>query len=307
MALTYSQISAVTRNKFVPKLVDNIFDSDPLLQRAKDRGWYTRIDGGETILQPLLYASTTASGSYNPTDVLNTTDNDQMTAASYAWRFYYANITIARADELKNMGDSRVLNFVKQKTMAAEMSLKDKLQDGLYSDGTTASDIGGLRLIVDSANTVGGISQSSYSWWQSQEDSSTTTLTLSAWQTQFNTLTIDGNTPTVGMCTRSIYNSYYALLQPQQRFMDAKTAKAGFQSLMFNGVPVISGSKVPANHHFWLNENFLHLYYHPDEDFRFEDFQKPVNQNIKLGKIYWAGNLGSSNNRMHGKFTALAS
>ena len=183
MALTYDQITAVTKRKYLPKLVDNIFDSDILLKRAKEKGWYTSVDGGTSIFQPLMYAQTTAAGSYAATDTLDTTDSDQFTAAEYAWKFYYANITISGADEHKNMGDSQVLDFVKNKVMAAEMTLKDKVGDGIYSAGTAANDIGGLRLIVDSANTVGGISQSTYSWWQSQEDSSTTTLGMAALQT----------------------------------------------------------------------------------------------------------------------------
>ena len=304
MALTYDQISAVTHNKFIPKLVDNIFDSDPLLKRAKDKGWYTSVDGGLDINQPLLYAANTAGGSYNPTDTLDTSDNDQMTAATYPWKYYYANITITRADELKNSGDSQILNFVKQKTMAAELTMKDNLQTGLYSDGSTASDIAGLEQVVSASNTVGGIAQGTYSWWQSQVDTSST-LTLAILQSMYNTLTIDGSSPSVIMATRANYNRYYALLQPQQRFMDADTAKGGFQSLMFNGAPFISGSKVTANGIYMLNEQFINFYYHPKEDFRFEEFIKPTNQNVKTAKIYWAGNFGTSNARQLGIFNSL--
>ena len=304
MALTYDQISAVTHNKFIPKLVDNIFDSDPLLKRAKDKGWYTSVDGGLDINQPLLYAANTAGGSYNPTDTLDTSDNDQMTAATYPWKYYYANITITRADELKNSGDSQILNFVKQKTMAAELTMKDNLQTGLYSDGSTASDIAGLEQVVSASNTVGGIAQGTYSWWQSQVDTSST-LTLAILQSMYNTLTIDGSSPSVIMATRANYNRYYALLQPQQRFMDAETAKGGFQSLMFNGAPFISGSKVTANGIYMLNEQFINFYYHPKEDFRFEEFIKPTNQNVKTAKIYWAGNFGTSNARQLGIFNSL--
>lgn len=306
MALTYDQITAVTQRKYIPKLVDNIFDSDPLLKRSKEKGWYTSISGGTSIFQPLMYAQTTAAGSYSPTATLDTTDNDQFTSAEYAWKFYYANITITGADEMKNMGDSQVLDFVKNKVMAAEMTLKDKIGDGIYSAGTSATDIGGLRLVVDNANTVGGIDQSAYSWWQSQEDGTTTTLTMSALQTQYNSLCINGKTPSVIVATRANYNRFYALLQPQQRFVDTETAKAGFTSLMYNGTPFIVGAKVPASHLFMLNEEFLNLYYHPDRDFVFDPFLRVVNQDIKSGKVFWMGNLGSSNNRMHGKFTALA-
>ncbi len=306
MGLTYDQINAVTKRKYMPKLVDNIFDSDILLKRSKEKGWYTSVDGGTVIVQPLLYAQTTAAGSYAPSANLDTTDNDQFTAASYDWKFYYANMTILGADEMKNMGDSQVLDFVKQKVMAAEMTLKDKVGDGIYSAGTTASDIGGLRLIVDNANTVGGIDQGAYSWWQSQEDAATTTLAMSALQTMYNALSINGKSPSIITATRANYNRFYALLQPQQRFVDSETAKAGFQNLMFNGTPFVVSAKCPASHIFMLNEEFLNLNYHPQRDFAFDPFIKSTTQDLKSGKIFWMGNLGSSNNRMHGKLTAVA-
>lgn len=305
MALTYDQISSITQKYYVPKLIDNIFDSDPLLQRAKSEGWYTSVAGGTSIMQPLMYATLTAAGSYAPTATLDTTDSDSFTSAEYQWRFYYANITIARSDELKNSGDAQVLDFVKNKTMAAEMTLKDTMGTDLYNVGTAANQLNGLRLIVGTANTVGGISQTTYSWWAANADTTTSTLSMSALQTQYNNTNINGKTVTVLTATRANYNRYYALLAPQQRFVDSKTAAGGFSSLMFNGVPMIVSPKCPANHIFFLNEEFLNLYYHPEENFRFEPFVKPVNQNVKSGKIYWAGNIGSSNNRMHSKLSAL--
>ena len=305
MALTYDQISAITEKKFLPKLYDNVFDSDPLLQRGKKK-FYEKVDGGTSLIVPLNYAQTTASDWYSGADTLSTTDNEQITGAEYQWKQIYANITISRRDELINSGDSQIVNFVKSKTQIAEKTLIDKLGDGLYSDGTTAKSIVGLRSIVDTNNTVGGIAQGTYSWWQSQENGSDTTLTMATLQTMYNSLCINNEHPTVIMATRANYNRYYALLQPQQRFMDSETAKGGFQSLMFNGTPFIAGSKVPTSHIFMLNEAYLILAVHKDEDMRFEPFQKPVNQNVKTAKIYWFGAFGSSNNRMHGKFTAVA-
>lgn len=306
MALTYAQLEAVTQKKYIPKLIDSIFDSDPLLKRAKEKGWYTPIDGGTSIMQPLLYAQTVAAGSYSPTALLDTTDNDSFTSAEYTWRFYFANITVSGADRHKNMGDAQVLDFVKNKVMAAEMTLKDKIGDGIYSSGSSSTDIGGLRLIVDSANTVGGIDQSVYSWWQSTEDSSTTTLGLSALQTNYNAVSINGKHPTVIVATRANFNRLWGLLQPQQRFVDENSAKAGFQSLMFNGTPFISSSKCPASHIFMLNEEFLHLYYHPKRDFKLESFLPTGTQDVQTAKIFWMGAMGSSNNRMHAKMSAVA-
>jgi hypothetical protein len=200
-----------------------------------------------------------------------------------------------------------VIDLVKAKTKIAEDTLTDYLGDGLYSAGTNAKSILGTRaLLVGSGSTVGGISTTDNSWWRAQVDSSTTTLGLPAMQTMYNRATINNKSPTVGMATRTIFNAYWALLQPQQRFTDSDTAKGGFQNLMFNGMPIISGAKVSSSQPLlFLNEETLALKVHKDEDMRFEPFQKPVNQNVKTAKIYWMGAMGVDNLRMNAVFTAL--
>lgn len=304
MPLSYDQISAITQKKFIPKLYDAVFDSNPLLQRAKKK-FYEKVDGGERIIVPLNYAMTSSAGWYVGSETLQTADNEVISAAEYTWKQLYANISINRSDELKNSGDSQILSLVKNKVKIAEKTMDDQLGTGLYSDGTNTKSIVGLRDIVAVDQTVGGISQSTYSWWQAQVDSTTTVLSLGAMQSRDNACTVNSESPTVIMTTRSILNSYYALLQPQQRFTDSETAKGGFTSVMFNGKPVIADSYCPASKMFFLNENSLHLFVHKDEDMRFEPFQKPINQNVKVAKIYWAGALGSSNNRLHGALTAI--
>lgn len=305
MALTYDQVTAITQKKFIPKMYDNIFDSNPLLQRAKKKGWYEKLDGGERIVVPLIYAATSASGWYSGSETLDTSDNQNISAAEYTWKQLYANITIRRDEELKNSGDSQILSLVKNKMKIAEKTMADTLGTGLYSDGSDSKAIVGVRDIVAIDQTVGGISQTDNSWWQGKVDSSTTVLSIAALQTQFTSATVDNDAPTVAVGTRTLYDAYYNLLQPQQRFQDSDTAKGGFSSLMFNGIPVIADSHCPSSHLFLLNEDYLHLWVHKDEDMRLEPFQKPINQNLKVAKIYFMGAMGSSNNRLHAKFSAL--
>jgi len=303
MALTYDQISAITEKKFLPKLVDNIFDSNPALQRLRKN--QEKVSGGTSVIVPLNYAQVSSAGWYSGSDTLNTADNDVITAAEYDWKQLYVNISITRKDELMNMGDAAKLNFVKSKMEIAEKTLSDALGTGVFSSGSNSKSIQGTGLMMSTSNTYGGISQSSYSWWQANVDSSTTTLSLSAMQSQFGAASIGSDTPTVGYCTQAVYDSYYALLQPQQRFMDEKTAKGGFTSLMFNGKPIIVDSHQKTGDLEFINEKYFKLYVHKDEDFRMEPFQKPINQNVKVAKVFWMGVLASSNNRMHAALNAL--
>jgi len=273
MALTYDQISAITQKKFIPKLYDNVFDSNPLLQRAKKK-FYERVDGGTSIMVPLNYAQASAGSWYQGAETLSLVDNDVISAAEYQWKQIYKSIVVTRIDELKNSGDAAILKFVKQKVQITEKSIMDDMGTGLWNAGTDAKAIGGLRLILSASNTVGGISQSSNSWWQAQVDSTSTTMNLNVMQAIDNRCTIGNDGPTALFGGRTVYNNYYALLQPQQRFQDSETAKGGFTALMFNGKPFIVDSHAPSGYVTFLNENYVHLFYHPDEDFRFEPFKR---------------------------------
>lgn len=304
MALTHDQLTAITKKYYLKKLADSIFDGDPLLQRLKKKGRYISVNGGTSIMVPLNYALTTAAGWYTGAETLSTTDNEQITAAEYQWKQGYANISISRDEELKNSGDAQVLDLLKSKVKIAEKTLADYLQGGLYHSGTNAKSIVGTGLFLSESNTVGGISQASYSWWQAQVDATTTTLTMPSMQAVWNDCTIDNKSPTVLMATRANFNRYYGLLQPQQRFVDGETAKGGFQNLLFNGAPMIVTTKGAGIQ--YLNEENLFLWYHPEEDMRMEPFQKPVNQNVKVGKIFWMGAFGTDNPRMLGYQSAIA-
>lgn len=299
----WNQISAITEKKFIPKLYDNIFRSIPLMNRLEKKK--KLLDGGDKIMVPLNYAQNGAGGWYSGSETLSTTDKENITSAEFEWKQIYENISISRADELKNSGDAAKLNFVKSKVQIAEKTIRDRVGEGLWSAGTNSKSILGLRCFLSTSLTYGNISQTSYSWWQAQIDSSTTLLSIAAMQSLFENCSEDNDQPSVALTTKTLHSKYYSLLQPQQRFMDSETASAGFQNLLFNGKPVIYDSKCPSGYFVFLNENYLDLYLHKDENFRFEPFMKPINQNIKVAKIYSMMALASSNNRYHGAMTAL--
>lgn len=303
MALTYDQITAITEKKFIPKMVDNIFNANVLLKRLKAKEKLQ--SGGTKVLVPLAYAETSAAGWYQGAETLDTTDNDQITAAEFEWKQIYANISITRSDELKNSGDQAILNFVKNKVMIAEKTIRQKLSTGIYNTGTDAKQIQGLRLLMSASNTYGGIDQSAQSWWQANVDTSTTTLTLSAMQAMYGDCGEGTDYPDLIVGDQDMFDRYHALLTPQQRFASEDEARGGFKSLLFNGAPVVVDASASAGDMYFLNMEFLDLYPHKDENFRMEPFMKPVNQNVKTGKIFWFGVMAASNARRFGILDAI--
>jgi hypothetical protein len=277
------------------------------MKRAKSK-FLELIDGGERIIMPLEYAQIASSDWYEGSDLLGTTDNQTIQGCELLWKQIYGNVSINRREELQNSGRSQVVSLVKSKVKTCEKTVADKIATGMYNAGSTAKAIIGLRAWINTSSTVGGISQSTNSWWQAGDlDSTTTALTLGAMQTVDNACTIDNETPSVVLAGRTVFNLFYSLLTPVQRFVDKETARAGFQSLFFNGKPAICDSKCPALNMIFLNENFIHLYGHKQEWFRHTPMQTPVNQNVKTSKVYNMLAFGSSNNRMHGRLSAIAS
>lgn len=304
MALTWEEVNAVTEKKWMPKLVDNIFKSNPLLDKLSKK--MVKMDGGISIMVPLNYAAGTG-GWYSGTDSLDNTQASNIAAAEFTWKQAYESISITRRDELMNSGDAAKLNFVKSKLQVAEKSLKDRLSTGLYNAGSDSKAILGVRCFVTTSSTYGGISQSSYSWWQSNVDSTSTVFSLSAIQTQWGTVSLNGDTPDIIVSDVGNFNRLWSALQPQQRFMSQETADAGFVGLSFNNAPWYADNHAPSNSVYLLNTEYLKLIVHPDENMRFEPFAQLTAQNVKVAHIYHMTVLASTNNRMHAGLTALAS
>lgn len=300
----FDNISAITQKLYMRKLVDNIFDSNTLLQRWKKSG-IDILDGGTKIVQPLLYAKTTARGWYSGADTLTTDANDKRTAAEFEWRQAHASITITGLDELKNNGTPAIIKHVESEVQAAELSLADTLGTGLFNAGTTTDAIIGLRLMIAATGTYGGIAKATYSWWQGNV-STEAVLSLPLMQALHGDAKIDGDMTTMWVTTQDILDDYSNLLQPQMRFQDPKTADGGFQNLLYKGKPIIVDSHCPDSHLMALNEKYISLKVHKKRNFKFEPFIKPTNQDSSIAHIFWAGALTGSNCRMQAMFTSIA-
>lgn len=72
MALTYDQLTAITEKLFIPKLVDNIFNTNALLKKLKAKE--KPQSGGDKVIVPLEYAQVTAADWYQGAETLDTTD-----------------------------------------------------------------------------------------------------------------------------------------------------------------------------------------------------------------------------------------
>ncbi len=320
--MNYDSLTALTKDKFLPVLVDNIFNSNVLTFKLLKNA--EKLDGGKKIITPLEYGKNGAQGFYSGYDVLDTTPSDPITGAEWNWKQAYATITISGEEELKNSGDSQVLSLLKSKMKNAEKSLKDLFGDKVFNTGAVGTnDITSIAYdgsnkanhVLNADRSLGGIDSTTYTWWDA---GNVTAMSDTSWDTMhavtngvsalvkemtqaYGACTVDNDSPDLIVTSQIIYDLYESSLAPNKRFEgDQKLADAGFQALRFKGANVVVDSHVPAGHMYFLNTKYLDFKVHSKRDFSFEGFQKPVNQDAQVAKIFWMGNLTCTNSRMQG-------
>jgi hypothetical protein len=148
MALSYDNLSALTKDKFIPILVDNIFDSNAVLLKLLKNA--EKLDGGKKIIIPVEYGNLadltggdatqgfiTYGASSAPTQIK---DAEIISASEWNWATAYSGIYFRGDEEHMNMGDSQVLSLLKAKLKNAEKSLKDLFGSSIFAvtGGTTA-------------------------------------------------------------------------------------------------------------------------------------------------------------------------
>lgn len=306
--INWDNVNSLTERRMLPKLTDQIFRSNALMQRLWSKG--TKLDGGAFITQMLAYGEG-PGGAFEGLEILDTSEAEQFTTAVFSWKHYYAAITIRRMDELKNRGGAAFARLLTAKMQVAEKTMQNLVGQGIYSDGTTnAKLITGLRAAVTDATdavTYGGINKATAtnSWWQSKIDRTTTVLSVPAMRTLAGLCTEDNETPDLVVTYQAQYDNYYNELQPAQRFADSDLARGGFKNILFEGRPVVVDSHCPTGLMYFLNTTYLDLVSHEDENMRFEPFRQPYNQAGRTAFIFWAGNLTCSNCRYQGVMNAL--
>lgn len=295
----FDRLLATTIEKFKPTLIDNIFTSKPLLFAIQTFGNVETLDGGTSIVQPLLYAELGNQGSYSGSDVFLTNEDEGITAAEYDWKQFYAVVKLRNIDVAKNSGAPAVLRIVENEVMRAELSISESLDELFLGDGTgnAGKDFNGLdNLINNNTTSVGGIDPSlaANDWWQSKIDATAYDITtdgLSKLRDMYLSTSEGNDFPTNIFTTEALYAAIDAAFEQRQRFMDPTMANQGFETIMFHGAPISLDRNVPAGLIYVLNFKYLTLYKLGDTWFKMSDWLEPVNQDVRIKKIVSYGEL----------------
>ena len=299
----FDALLSTTLANYRDQLTDNIFTARPLTYFLQDKGRIRMLNGGTKIVEPLIYGQNSTVASYSGYDTISLTAQSGITAAEYDWKQYAASIAISGIEEAKNNGEQEIINLLEAKIMQAEESMREGFNTMFYADGTgnSGKDWNGLGNIVEASGTVGGIDRSTEAYWRSYEENTSEALSLAKMATAYNSVSVGNDHPDMVLTTQTLFEKYEALLQPQLRYTDTKTADAGFQNLLFKAAPVVYDEGCTAGVMFFLNSKYLTLVGHSGKWFSQTEFVRPENLDARYALIMC---LTCRNAAKQGKLTA---
>lgn len=302
LATTFASVKGV--------LADQITNENPLLAvlNSKSR---VKLEGGESIRRPVLFAFNDTVGSYSDYDLIDTTPQDGFGYAEYEWKQYAGAVTISGRDELVNAGPTRIIPLLQSKIEQLRLSIEEDLNALLWADGTgnSGKDFLGVTAIVgDGVNigsgTLGGIDSDSdgQSWWRSgyQDGLDLTTIDgLRTMNSVRNSRRLAKSKPDVIFAPQDVYEAYEALAAERLHFESTAVADMGFESVAFHKAAVLFEDDVPADTMYFLNTDFLEFIQHSDRWMEMGPFRSPVNQDAKTALVLSMGELVTGTRRAH--------
>ena len=302
----FDNLLSTTLANYRDQLTDNIFSARPLTYSLMEKGRIRMLNGGTKIVEPLIYGLNDTVGSYSGYDTISLAPQQGISAAEFEWKQYASSISISGIEEAKNNGEQEIINLLEAKIMQAEESMREGFNTMFFGDGTgnSSKNWNGLGNLVESGNTVGNIDSSTYTWWKSYEENTSTALTLAQMSTAYNSVSVGNDHPDTLLTTQTLFEKYEALLQPNLRYTDTKTADAGFQNLLFKAAPVMYDTGCTAGVFYFLNSKYLTLVGHTSKWFDQTAFVRPEDLDARYALIMCYGNLTVRNRAKQGKLTA---
>jgi len=319
-AAAYQQILSMAVEDRSSGYQDLVSNNNALLAVMKRKGlWQTY--SGPFIRQTLQIGKQSAQW-YSGYDQLLNPAIDLFNDAVYSPKMVVVPIILSLQEILNNEGESQILDVFESYLAAAERSLEDAMDAGIYSDGTANGNkqITGLATaipITTNTGVYGGIDRANATIWRTSTFDAHSFL---AGATQVSSTTVRPMLNYI-MTQRSRGRDYADLLimspehyaaydaatvaiQRQQNSTSLGTL--GFSALEYIGggkrAEIVLdggiGSNMPANTTFGINTDSLRLRYHPNRNFDklFEgDGQMPIDKDAIAQFIGWMGELTMTN------------
>lgn len=325
MALTYTQLQAVTDDWYKKNKVEDLFfRASIMLYRLLGNGQNAinlvngsdTVDGGKKIFEFLEHAESN-SDTYGNSTVIDDTAVDVFNRAEFAWSGYHSSNSITLDDQVQNGDSSRAMvRLIQGRLDNIAKTLRKTMNTGLYGTRAASTDtygFDGLGDLFDTTTTTayGGIQEADMDTWSAEVLATAGQIKYSTLQSIMALASVGqtaSDQPDLIITTRTLCDAYAATLQVQQRFVqDKDMAEAGFKHTLHDGVVLGYDEACASGVLYALNTKKMSLKTHEDYNFTQAKWVAPneLRPDIKTANSRWMGALTTSHRGAHAKATGL--
>lgn len=317
----FDDLITTTLQCYLPTMYEQIFSCRPFFFWLRDKA-KVQLQGGRSIVVPLMYQPNNTIMSYQNYDTLNTKPQKGFTAAEYNWKQVAASISLCGAEEAMNRSKAEAIDILDAKVTQTRESLIEWLdQMMILSDGTgnNGKDPCGLEGIIGTGE-LGGIdgNDPNCAWWRSFVDDAgysaakaegldpavaapPKVLNMKDLGNAIDCISCGNDTPDLILMSKELYQGYRAQLQPQLIQQNSKMADMGFPNLMYMGTTIMWDAYVPEDTVYLLNSKYLMLKCMEGRWFSNTEFVRPHNQDSRVALIFLMFELCTCERRRLGK------
>ena len=313
-----------------PRLADAVFKQNPFLAWMMMRGRVDFEGGGYDIREPIIWQKNPTVMSYSGFDRLNVTPNDPITEAIYQWKLKAGTVSVSGQESVvQNAGAQALIKLLRAKVTILENTMRESMNEDLISVASLkgSKDVLGLDNYMEqgSYGTVGGIDGNTHSWWRNKWDTGNDSDILGEMRRMYNDCTKGGRRPDLILMPQTKFENYEReYISPQadqasgtvpgtvvaskaQGSMDMRLIDMGFQNFAFKGARIMWDEQLenvdirPAAQDreiiYFIHSDSMSMTVHRNRNFVFKPFREPYDQDAKVAKLLFAGNLTARNRR----------
>lgn len=258
------QLATVTGLARSKVLKDAVRDNIPFWDMMEKEGGVRRVAGGSQVIEEALTGANGTSTWVGEAGQVAITDSKVADAAVFDWKYQLAAVTWTLAEKYKNSGgaDTKYIDIVSAKFDAAEATMMNQFHEGMLSNGTG---YGGLQLpgiatLVSTTPTTGTVgsldrSNANAAWFRNQKfdtsvdwaDGATSAGNIKRFLDKgLNATTLQGKSQ--GQCFLMGQTHFEYATQAIQAIQIIQNkndmGEAGFQKLVYRGVPIYFGAGI---------------------------------------------------------------
>jgi len=335
--VTYSTIAAIALDKLSDKIADAISTANAAFYFYKKKGnWEGVSSGGRQLRKSVLYNLQTVRplGSFG---TVNVNPVDSHTSSYWTWVQTAVPVSFSDLEEFQTSGEESIRTIVQAKYQQAKASLDDFFSRALLrgqadidtTSLTTAitSPIDGSQFIdplgkiiayaPTASLTVGGIDQSTNTYWQNQYTNSAAT-TLAAFLAELRFLHIKcqrgggggAKAPDFNLVDERTFAVYEKALALTHRNPDYNMADIPFNNVIFKKAPVIADELMPDVDNgsttisdgswYMCNSEYMGFTYDKKKSFKLGATIRPNNQLVSTALMPVRGTHWTNNRRKLG-------